>query len=435
MTQTSSADDLQVRGLVQQSERAWAAGRRAEAEQILSRAKALAPQHPLVLNAEGVQRLHAGDLQTARSLLEQAIERYATNPAFWINLGTVLRALKLPEQEMAALERALAIEPRHLLALLQKASLLQLMNKRTTAAMVYQNALRTIPPGMPIPESLRGPLQRARQAVEENNAALEEFLRPKLQDVLARHPEADSSRFELCKDAFLGKRRIFTPQPTLLHFPKLPAEEFYPRAAFPWLDRIEAATGEIRAEFERVFAEDADKLEPYIAYPEGLPLDQWKELNHSRRWSVFYLWRDGKPIQAHLDRCPRTAELVADTPKIDIPGVGPTVFFSILDAKSHIPPHTGVTNTRLIVHVPLVIPPGCRFRVGSDTREWQVGKAWVFDDSINHEAWNDSDVPRAVLIFDIWNPYLSDAERDLVRATVSGITEYYGEDSPTRDVH
>ena len=84
--------------------------------------------------------------------------------------------------------------------------------------------------------------------------------------------------------------------------------------------------------------------------------------------------------------------------------------------RTHIPPHTGVTNTRLTVHLPLIVPPNCGFRVGSETREWVPGKAWVFDDTIEHEAWNRSDAPRAVLIFDIWNPILTAAERDLVRA-------------------
>ena len=108
-----------------------------------------------------------------------------------------------------------------------------------------------------------------------------------------------------------------------------------------------------------------------------------------------------------------------------MPGYAPSAFFSILDAKSHIPAHCGVTNTRLIVHLPLVIPAGCRFRVGSETREWKPGKAWVFDDTIEHEAWNDSDVPRAILIFDIWNNFMTAAERDLVRKTVKGISDYY----------
>ena len=234
---------------------------------------------------------------------------------------------------------------------------------------------------------------------------------------------------------FLGRRRIFTPQPTFLHFPQLPAREFYPRAEFPWLEQLESATADIREEFERVFAEDAASLEPYVAYPQGVPLDQWAELNHSRRWSVFYLWRDGKPMEDHLRRCPRTAQLLEKLPLLDIAGYAPTVFFSILDAKSHIPAHTGVTNTRVIVHVPLIIPPACRFRVGSTTREWQPGEAWVFDDTIEHEAWNDSDVPRAILIFDVWNPYLTVAERDLVRTTVMGIAKYYGDSSPLDEKH
>ncbi len=100
--------------------------------------------------------------------------------------------------------------------------------------------------------------------------------------------------------------------------------------------------------------------------------------------------------------------------------------FSILDAKTRIPPHTGVANTRLIVHVPLIVPPGCGFRVGVVQRGWEVGKAFVFDDTMEHEAWNDSDLPRAVLILDIWNPRLSEAERELVRVATAGVSEYYG---------
>jgi aspartate beta-hydroxylase len=432
---TPQMDDLQIRALVQQSERAWASGQRNEAERLLAQAKAAAPEHALVLNASGVQELHRGNLDAARTLIEKAVAKDASNPAFWINLASICRRSSLRAEEMQALERALAIDPRHLLALLQKASLFDLMGKPRAAATTYHNALKTIPAGAQLPESLRAPLQRATQAVNDNNTQLAAFIDERTREIAARHSQAEQDRFRHSIDALLGKRRIFTPQPTFLHFPKLPAEEFYPRQQFPWLNDIEAATAEIRGEFERVFAEDSDKLEPYIAYPDGVPLDQWKELNHSRKWSVFYLWRNGKPVTDHLARCPKTAALLERTPKVDIAGVGPTAFFSILDAHSHIPAHTGVTNTRLVVHVPLVIPSGCRFRVGSDTREWRPGSAWVFDDTIEHEAWNDSDVPRAVLIFDIWNPYMSTAEQDLVRASVAGITEYYGDQSPMADSH
>ena len=112
-------------------------------------------------------------------------------------------------------------------------------------------------------------------------------------------------------------------------------------------------------------------------------------------------------------------------PQCDVAAHGPTAFFSILEAGTRIPPHTGVTNTRLTVHLPLIVPPGCGFRVGSETREWVPGKAWVFDDTIEHEAWNLSEVPRALLIFDIWNPLLTAAERDLIQAATETYVRYY----------
>jgi aspartyl/asparaginyl beta-hydroxylase (cupin superfamily)/Tfp pilus assembly protein PilF len=416
--------DSRLRGWVQQAERAMSAGQRDEAKRLLAQAKALEADHPLVLNAEGVQELHDGNAVGARRLFERAIESDSGNPGFWLNLATAFRHLGSQADEIKALENVLAIEPRHLLALLQKAALLRLQGKVRESATVYQNALQSIPAGAQLPENLRGPIEKAVAAVRANNAALEAFLSDKVREVRAQHAGEDVSRFDHCLDVLVQKRRIFLPQPTLLTFPKVPAFEFYPRWDFSWLDEIEAASAEIRAEFERVYLEDAAKLEPYIRYPQGVPLDQWAELNHSEKWSVYYLWRDGKRMDDAIARCPRTAALLERAPRVDIPETGPTCFFSILAPKAHIPAHVGVTNTRLIVHVPLVIPPGCRFRVGSETREWEFGKAFVFDDTIEHEAWNDSDVPRAVLIFDIWNPYLTPAERDLVRATVAGVQEY-----------
>ncbi|HEY0436794.1 MAG TPA: aspartyl/asparaginyl beta-hydroxylase domain-containing protein, partial [Phenylobacterium sp.] len=86
----------------------------------------------------------------------------------------------------------------------------------------------------------------------------------------------------------------------------------------------------------------------------------------------------------------------------------------------------GVNNARLIVHLPLVVPPGCGFRVGGTTRQWEPGRAFVFDDTIEHEAWNDSDEPRAVLILDTWNPHVTPPERELVSALTEGVDEFYG---------
>jgi aspartyl/asparaginyl beta-hydroxylase (cupin superfamily) len=89
--------------------------------------------------------------------------------------------------------------------------------------------------------------------------------------------------------------------------------------------------------------------------------------------------------------------------------------FSILQPRTRIPPHTGSSNIRTTIHLPLVVPPGCGFRVGAETREWVEGEAWAFDDTIEHEAWNDSDQVRAILILDGWNPFLTEAEREVSR--------------------
>jgi len=281
-------------------------------------------------------------------------------------------------------------------------------------------------PGQPLPEAIRPLLATAQKAVFENADALQRHLEEKLATIKSAQA-GPQARFDHALDALLGRRHIYHPQPTQMHFPKVPALEFYPRELFPWLASLEAATAEVRAEFEQVFVEDQNRLEPYIAYPEGVPIDQWRELNRSRRWSVFYLWRDGTPNEKNLARCPRTAALLAKMPLHDVPRHAPTAFFSILDAHTQIPAHTGVTNTRVIAHLPLVLPGQCRFRVGSETREWRMDEAWVFDDTIEHEAWNDSDSPRAILIFDVWNPFINESERALIREAMPAIADYYGE--------
>jgi aspartyl/asparaginyl beta-hydroxylase (cupin superfamily) len=116
---------------------------------------------------------------------------------------------------------------------------------------------------------------------------------------------------------------------------------------------------------------------------------------------------------------------LSKVPMLEIPRFGPTVLFSVLAPHTTIPAHSSVTNARLVVHLPLIVPDGCRFRVGNETRPWREGKAWVFDDTIDHEAWNDSDDYRVILMIDIWNPFLSTAERELISELLNGIRDHY----------
>jgi aspartate beta-hydroxylase len=420
-------DDATVLRMLQASKAAAAAGRGSEADHLLTRASQMAPAHPAVLNELGLRMMQRQDYAKARELFERATQTDPRHPQLWSNLAASLSALGQQQAEMEAIERALALEPRHLGALLQKAAVIEASGDVRNAARAYRNALATIPSGAAVAPSVSGEVERAREVVRQDDerlaAAIEERLRP----VRDQHGSGTFRRVERCLDLLTRKRARYLPEPTFMYFPEIPAIEFFDRADFPWLDTIEAATDAIRTELTTVLVADRAGLEPYIAYPEqGVPLDQWKDLNRSRRWSAYFLWNQGVPQPAHLARCPRTAEALRGAPQCDVAGRGPTAFFSILEPGTHIPPHTGVTNTRLTVHLPLIIPPNCGLRVGSETREWTTGQALVFDDTIEHEAWNRSDTPRAVLIFDIWNPFLSAAERDLVRAATEAVGTYYG---------
>ncbi len=409
--------------LIGAADKAFASGQRTEAANLLAQARAAAPNSPQVLNAQALHALQSGEAANARALLSEALREDPNSPLTWFHLALACRALGDPAAESVAVERSLALDPRFYLALLHKATFLERQRKPKQAATFYAAFLHCVPPSAQQLPALQQAMQRARDAIGANNAALEAFVQSRIPTQPAQDP-ALLTRFEHCLDIYLGRRQVFTPQPTFMHFPHLPAIEFYERRDFPWLDAFEANTDAIRGELIRVLSDDARGIVPYVDYPSGAPLDQWKDLNRSRRWGAYYLLKEGAGVDAHLARCPKTAALLAAAPLADVPGQAPTAFFSLLDPKTHIPAHTGVTNTRLVVHVPLIVPPGCRFRVGAETREWQVGKAWVFDDTIEHEAWNDSDEPRAILLIDTWNPFLTPVERSLVSAATVAIAEF-----------
>ena len=185
---------------------------------------------------------------------------------------------------------------------------------------------------------------------------------------------------------------------------------------FPWLAELEAATADIREEFDALIGSEAAELVAYIQYPDDVPLRQWESLNRSRDWTAVHLIQNGRRIERNARHCPRTMKLLGRLPQPDVPGASPNAMFSLLAPRTRIPPHTGVANTRLVCHLPLIVPPGCGFRVGGETRGWEPGTAFVFDDTIEHEAWNDSAELRVVFIFDVWAWALSEAERRAVAA-------------------
>lgn len=367
--------------------------------------------------------LARGDPRGALQLLEQAERAGPPDPEILLSKALVQRMTGDFSSALTTLDEALALEPYHFMALLSKGFLLEKLNQPKAAATAYKHALQIAP--RPLPANLAGPVERARAVVEAQARSLRAHLEAAVDQVRAR--QAAPRRFEEALDIFVGLKRPVVQQPILLHYPELPAISFYDRELFPWLPELEAATPFIQEELQGALEKAAESFAPYIAYPKGVPVNQWRELNHSRRWSSFYLWRDGRRQDDACALCPQTAALLERLPMQRQTNFAPTAMFSALEPRTHIPAHTGSVNTRLLVHLPLILPGPCRFRVGNQTREWRLGEAWVFDDTIEHEAWNDTDELRVILIFDIWNPYLSEAERELVSAMMTAKNAFQAE--------
>ena len=225
-------------------------------------------------------------------------------------------------------------------------------------------------------------------------------------------------RLERFRSNILRRTRAYHSEPTHFHYPGLVEREFHQRRLFPWIDAIEAATNEIAAEFEAVMGAERAELVPYIQYDEHQPLDQWRALNKNPDWTAIHLLRNGERIEANARHCPRTLELLAAVDQPQVCGASPNAMFSLLAPNTRIPAHVGVNNARLVCHLPLIVPDGCCFRVGAETRYWRKGEAFVFDDTIEHEAMNPSDQLRVVFIFDVWRPDLEPLERQAIAAAI-----------------
>jgi len=365
-------------------------------------------------NTLGMESLRAGDAAAAAGHFQRACEIAPDAGELWLNLATARRQLKDDEGERIALERALNLDQRNLMALIRAAQLHERLGEHVPATTRWSAVLSlAVAIDQPSLEFI-ALLNHARGYIEVQRRQLADDLYRVLATDLASASVRDGRRVRTATDVMLGRRTIFTNDCHGFHYPFLPADEFFDRDHFPWLEQLEAATAGIRAELEAILSDASPGLAPYVEQPSGVPENKWTPLDKSLDWGALHLWRDGERNDAACARAPRTAALVESLPLCRIAGRAPAVFFSILKAGKSIPPHTGVTNVRSIVHLPLIVPEGCTFRVGGETRAWVEGQAFVFDDTIEHEAHNPTSQDRAVLILDTWNPHLSEAEREMI---------------------
>lgn len=394
---------------------AWRQGRPDEATALLRTLVDRDPANVAALNTLAMIALNRGDPAGAIPWLERAVEAAPGAAPLHFNLFQALEQAGEPVRGLASLDRALTADPVYVPAIVMKADLLGRLGRGQESLSLFRAIIASEPRLDDMPDPVRLAFERGKENVRSDDDRRAAELEGPLAELEAAWPGEDLSRARAYAGQRTGRRKVYVQQPVAGHFPYLPAIEFFQRDLFPWLSELEGRTEEIAAELASAMGGGEPGFRPYVGFDPTMPANQWEELNHSRRWSAFFFWEDGIRHDENCEHCPGTAALLETLPLLDLPGKGPTAMFSILEAHTRIPPHTGSNNVRATIHLPLVVPDGCGFRVGAETRTWEVGRAWAFDDTIEHEAWNESDGPRAILILDAWNPLLSEAERAAVR--------------------
>lgn len=172
-----------------------------------------------------------------------------------------------------------------------------------------------------------------------------------------------------------------------------PTPAFFPTHDVPWIATLESHWTEIRDELAPLLAgRGLPRLFDVLPGETTIADDKWKAF-------FFRVW--GRDVEANCQRCPRTAELLRA-----VPGMS-TAMFSIFEGHNHVPPHRGPFRGVLRYHLGLIVPEpagASRLRVLEEVRNWEPGKSLLFDDTYEHEAWNDSSAPRVVLFLDIKRP-------------------------------
>lgn len=166
----------------------------------------------------------------------------------------------------------------------------------------------------------------------------------------------------------------------------------------PWSEELERHTDEIRAEFDALVAHRVPM--PLLADVVATdPYDATAMANEGEGgWRSFVLYSTGHRIEANCERCPTTARLVSQIPRMT------SAMFSVFAPHTFLPLHRAPNRGSLRYQLALTIPgpPGaCRIRIGEEMVHWEEGKSLLFDHSVHHEAWNDSTSDRFVLFIEV----------------------------------
>jgi hypothetical protein len=354
------------------------------------------------------------------AMAQRLLAELPENEIPWLLLAQACNLMGDVSAEETALQRQLDIEPRSLPALILSGELKARSGDDRAANSFFQAALNQAANTPNVPSTFHPMLNRARNFIEQLQIKFEQHLI----DGLKQAGLTRDGRVGTAVDLLLGRKQLYLQQPSSFYFPGLPQRQFYERNEFPWLAEIEQAVPEMQAELRAVLADGQD-FAPYVEANSDRPRAS-NPLINDPKWGAFYFWRNGEIVAENAARCPATMQALHHAPMPLIDQRSPIALWSLLKPGTHIQPHHGLLNTRLICHIPLIVPQDCAIRVGNETRSWREGEALIFDDSFEHEAWNKSDETRVILLFEIWRPEISPDERAALTTIFETINDYHG---------
>jgi len=370
---------------------------------------------------EAISALRANESEDALNLSYRAIELGLDTTTVWGVIALANRNRGDYDNAQTAADRAIKLDPRNARAYLVKGDAFYTQGNMKAAAAFYRQALIITPLHPDMVQEIRVEFLRAQTRVQELQQAFADHMTREVQPLL---DDKDSTpRMQAAVDLLLGKRKQYYPEPRHIMYPGLPIHEFHPREAFPWLEALEANTESILEELNGLIAKGS-AFNAYLESNTERPAFDTHGMADNDDWGALYLWRNGEPVPENQALCPVTTEAMNALPLVFSGQRCPNILFSRLRPGAKIPPHNGMINTRLIGHLPLIIPEDCGFRVGNTTRTWKLGEAFLFDDTIEHEAWNNSAEDRFVLIFEVWRPELTEPERHLATRMLTAVDSY-----------
>lgn len=324
--------------------------------------------------------------------------------------------------EQAALAAAIKADRGNISACLAMAELKRRQQDSRAAQTFYRLAIATATQAASVPAGLHAGLNRAQQFVAQAESEFAEHLAHQLAAAGIRADRA-TPRVAQALRLLKGEEQVYLQQPNMFYFPGLAQRAFFEREEFAWAADMEAATDDIRRELQGVLNSAPDQFGPYVVTSPDRPPPN-NHLLDKPDWGAAWLWKDGAIADGMAELCPQTLAALAQVPRPVIPGRAPVALFSRLMPGTHIAPHHGLINTRLICHLPLIVPDGCGLRVGAEIRQWREGELLIFDDSFEHEAMNEGSSDRVILLFEIWRPDIDAEEREQLVRIYSAIDSY-----------